>query len=177
MDKGLIQVYCGNGKGKTTAAIGQGVRAVGHGLKVIMIQFLKGNPTGEMESLKHLEPQFKLFRFERERDFFWNLSNSEKQDLVEDIQNGLNFARKVMDTRQCDVLILDEILGVLKNNLVDMEDFLDFIDNKPPEIEIILTGRNVPTEIMSRANYVSTIDDTKHPYQNEGVGARKGIEY
>ncbi|WP_105616224.1 cob(I)yrinic acid a,c-diamide adenosyltransferase [Vallitalea okinawensis] len=176
MDKGLIQVYCGKGKGKTTAAIGQGVRAVGHGYKVIMIQFLKGNPTGEMESLKNLEPHFKLFRFEKERDFFWNLTDEEKKDLSEDIKNGLNFARKVLDTRQCDVLILDEILGVIRNEIVPMDEVIDILDNKPAEIEVVLTGREVPEEIYQRANYVSTIEDTKHPFE-EGIGARKGIEY
>lgn len=176
MDKGLIQVYCGNGKGKTTAAIGQGVRAVGHGLKVIMIQFLKGNPTGEMETLKDLEPNFKLFRFERERDFFWNLSTEEKEELKIDLKNALNFARKVLDTRQCDILILDEILGALKNHMIDEKELLEIIDEKPSEIEIILTGRQLPDSIKMKADYVSTINDTKHPFE-QGIGARKGIEY
>lgn len=176
MDKGLIQVYCGNGKGKTTAAIGQGIRAVGHGLKVIMIQFLKGNPTGEMETLKNLEPHFKLFRFERERDFFWNLSSEEKEELKIDLKNALNFARKVLDTRQCDILILDELLGAIKNKLVDEDEIIQMIENKPEDVEVVITGRVLPDNLKHLADYVSTIDDTKHPF-TQGIGARKGIEY
>lgn len=174
--QGLIQVYCGEGKGKTTAAIGQGIRAVGQNLKVIMVQFLKSSFSGEMEALKQLEPEFKLFRFEKERDFFWNLTDTEKEDIKIEIENGINFVKKVLDTEECDVIILDEILGVLKNHLYPTEEFCKIIDDKPESIEMILTGRELPDIIAQRADYISTIQVIKHPIE-KGIQARQGIEY
>ena len=176
MKKGLIQVYCGNGKGKTTAAIGQGIRATGHGYKVIMIQFLKGRPTGELETLKRLEPEFKVFKFEKQTKFIFEMDEEQKKDLQSDIRNALNFARKVLDTRECDVLILDEILGVVENELLEEEELIKIINNKSEHIELILTGRVVPERIKSLADYISTIEETAHPFY-KGVAARKGIEY
>ncbi|TCK90617.1 cob(I)yrinic acid a,c-diamide adenosyltransferase [Natranaerovirga hydrolytica] len=176
MKKGLTQVYCGTGKGKTTAAIGQGVRATGHGLKVIMIQFLKGRPTGEVEALKNLEPEFKVFKFEKQKKFFFEMDEEQKADLKSDIKNALNFAKKVLDTKECDVLILDEILGVIENQLFTEDEIINLIENKSDEIELIITGRILPERIKSMADYISTIEETKHPFY-KGVTARKGIEY
>lgn len=176
LKKGLIQIYCGNGKGKTTAAIGQGIRALGHELKVIMIQFLKATPTGEVAILKKLEPDFKVFRFEKPRDFFWNLNEEQKKELKYEILNGINFAKKVLDTRECDMLILDEILGVVENHLLTEEEILALLEHKPDEMELILTGRIVPPNIAKKAHYISTINATKHPFE-QGISARQGIEY
>lgn len=176
MEMGLVQIYCGTGKGKTTAAIGQGIRAIGQGYKVIMVQFLKAAYTGEIDTLKKLEPDFKLFRFEKERGFFWNLGDDEKEELKKDIKNAMNFVNKVLDTKECEVLILDEVLGAVKNGLIKSEDICMLIDSKPDNIEIILTGRDVPEEIAKRANYISRIQAEKHP-MNQGIVARKGIEY
>ncbi|NMA83499.1 MAG: cob(I)yrinic acid a,c-diamide adenosyltransferase [Epulopiscium sp.] len=176
LDKGFIQVYCGTGKGKTTAAIGQGIRAVGHDLKVIMIQFLKSNPTGELQTLKKLEPDFKVFRFEKPRDFFWNLDEEQKNELKNEIQNGVNFAKKILDTRECDVLILDEILAVVENGLMEEEDLLHMLTLRPDDMEMILTGRILPQKIASKAHYISNIEAVKHPLQY-GLEAREGIEY
>jgi cob(I)alamin adenosyltransferase len=176
MDTGLIQVYCGEGKGKTTAAIGLGVRAIGSHLKVIMIQFLKNDDTGECRTLKRLEPQFKVFHFEKHRDFTWNLSDEEKEDLKIDIQTALKFARKVMDTGECDVLILDEILGAIAENLVPEEDVLALLTDKAQEIEIVLTGRKVPERLAALADYISEIHPNKHP-MDKGIAARQGIEF
>jgi cob(I)alamin adenosyltransferase len=173
---GLIQIYCGEGKGKTTAAIGQGIRAVGQEMKVIMIQFLKSSESGELKTLKRIEPDFKVFRFEKQRDFFWNLSEEEKEDLKDEIRNGINFAKKVLDTRDCDILILDEILGVIKNKLVEEKEICDLLDHKPENVEVILTGRQITEELKKRAHYVSEIKPEKHSMK-QGIGARKGIEY
>jgi cob(I)alamin adenosyltransferase len=176
MNLGLIQVYCGEGKGKTTAAIGQGIRAIGQSMKVIMIQFLKSSSTGELQTLKKLEPDFKVFRFEKPRDFFWNLTEEEKKELRTEIINGLNFAKKVLDTRECDILILDEILAVIENNLVAEKEICDLLDHKPEGIEIILTGRKLTQGIKERANYISEIQEERHP-MNQGIEARKGVEF
>lgn len=176
MEKGLVQVYCGEGKGKTTAAIGLGVRAIGGHLKVIMIQFLKNDDTGECKTLKGLEPAFKVFHFEKERGFTWTLSNEEKAELKIEIQTALKFAKKVMDTRECDVLILDEILNVITTGFITEEEVLALVEEKPEELELVLTGRYVPDQIAQKAHYISKIDPIKHP-MSEGVGAREGIEY
>ncbi len=176
MKQGLVQVYCGNGKGKSTAAIGLGIRAVGHGFKVIMIQFLKNDTTGEVKMLKTLEPQFKVFHFEKERGFVWTLDDSEKADLKQEICMAMKFAKKVLDTGECDILILDEILGAVETGFVQVEELLDLIQNKHEQVEVILTGRNVPDSIKDVADYVSCIEEVKHP-MNNGVEARKGIEF
>lgn len=176
MDLGLIQVYIGNGKGKSTAAIGQGIRAVGQDMKVIMIQFLKTSSTGEIQTLKKLEPDFKVFRFEKPRGFFWTLNEEEKKELKNEVMNGINFAKKVLDTQECDMLILDEILGVIENNLITEDEICRFLDNKPEGTEVILTGRRLPKRIKEKAHYISRIEEVKHPIHS-GIKARKGIEF
>ncbi|OON92712.1 MAG: cob(I)yrinic acid a,c-diamide adenosyltransferase [Epulopiscium sp. Nele67-Bin001] len=176
MSKRLIHVYCGNGKGKSTAAIGLGIRAIGSGLNVIMIQFLKNDSTGEVKMLNTLEPKFKVFHFEKPRGFVWTLDDEEKVELKKEIQTAMKFAKKVMDTGECDVLILDEILGVLENGFIDIEEMVEFLKNKNDNVEVVLTGRNVPDIIKDIAHYVSKIDEIKHP-MNEGIEARRGIEF
>lgn len=176
MKQGLIQVYCGPGKGKSTAAIGLGIRALGNNLKVIMIQFLKNDNTGECKMLKTLEPGFKVFHFEKERGFTWTLSEEEKAELAQEIHMALKFAKKVMDTGECDILILDEILGVLQLGFADLNEVLQLADDKPEFMELVLTGRQLPDELKERADYVSYIDAVKHPME-KGVRARAGIEF
>lgn len=176
MEKGLVQVYTGEGKGKTTAAIGQGIRAYGRGKTVYMVQFLKSSETGEITTLKKLEPGFRLFRFEKQRGFIWNLSREEVEELKVDIANAVSFVRDTLRNNCCDVLILDEIMAVLRNGLIEIKEVLDIIKNKPENVELILTGRNVPEELIEVADYVSQIDCIKHPFQ-KGITAREGIEY
>ena len=176
MEIGLIQVYCGEGKGKTTAAIGQGIRATGKGLKVIMIQFLKGGLSGELKTLSKLEPDFKVFRFEKARGFFNELTPTEKNELKMEISNAMKFARKVFDTKECELLILDEILGVVENQLVTEDELLTFLMSKPQGMELVLTGRKLPEAFKDHVDYISEIQSVKHPYE-KGIGAREGIEY
>ena len=176
MLKGMVQVYTGNGKGKTTAALGQGLRSVGRGLIVYMIQFLKSSDTGELYSCKKIGDNFKIFRFEKKRDFFWNLTEQEKLEVKEEVNVAFDFAKKVMQEKKCDVLILDEIMGVLSNHLIKEEELCQFIQNKPDNMELILTGRDAPQSIISLADYVSEIHSIKHP-MDKGIKARRGIEY
>lgn len=176
MEKGLIQVYTGDGKGKTTAALGQGIRACGRGLKVYMIQFLKSSDTGELNAIKRLEPQFMVFRFEKERGFIWTLNEHEIAELKDEIKEAFGFAKKVVSDKQCDVLILDEIMAAIGNGLIDAESVADLLEGKPSGMEIIMTGRNVPDRIKDLADYVSEVVMVKHPFE-KGIGARKGIEF
>lgn len=111
-EKGLTQIYCGPGKGKTSVAIGQAIRAVGYGKRAIVIQFLKGRATSRLDYLNAMEPEVRLFRFEKKDKFYEDLTDEEKKEENLNIRNGLNFARKVLLTEECDMLILDEILGV-----------------------------------------------------------------
>ncbi|MBE6022037.1 MAG: cob(I)yrinic acid a,c-diamide adenosyltransferase [Cellulosilyticum sp.] len=176
MENGLVQVYYGKGKGKTTSAIGLGIRALGNDYKVIMIQFLKNDMTGECKMIKDLEPNFKIFHFEKKRGFTWQLNDEEKQELKSETSNALKFASKVMDTGQCDVLILDEILNSLELGFVSEEDVCSLIDQKSDDVELVLTGRSLPESIAQRADYISCIENIKHP-MDRGIDARRGIEY
>ncbi len=176
LDKGYIQVYTGDGKGKTTAALGLGLRAVGNGLRVLMIQFLKGWSTGELAAIKGLEPNFKIIRFAETEKFIFQMSKDEKTTLKEKINDELKWLYKELDTNPCDLLILDEILGCIDTGLVDIRTLLDLINKKPGRMEIVLTGRNAPKDIIDRADLVTEMKPIKH-YMDKGVAARRGIEY
>ncbi len=176
LEKGYVQVYTGNGKGKTTAAVGQAIRAVGNGLKVYMLQFLKTHPTGELEVAKLIGEDFQIFRFESKKGFFWNLTEEERITLQEEVKEAYNFAMEVIKNNSCDVFILDEIMGVLWNKLLSEEEVIKLIDNKPVNMELILTGRNVPDSIKDRADLVTEMKEIKH-YMEQGVRVRAGIEF
>ena len=176
LKKGYVQIYTGNGKGKTTAALGLGLRAAGNNYRVFMVQFLKSGDTGELEGIERLKPYFQIFRFEKPRGFFWTLNDTEKKELKNEIREAFTFSEKVLKEGLCDILILDEVMGALKNQLISEEDILRIIDNKPENIELIMTGRNVPEAIIDRADLVTEMKDIKH-YFNNGVAAREGIEY
>ena len=176
LKKGYVQIYTGNGKGKTTAAVGLAVRAAGNGYNVFMVQFLKGSKTGEIESAKKMAPFFNIFRFEKKRGFFWTLNADEKVELKEDVQKAYEFCRKTLKEEKCDILIMDEVMGALSNNLISEQQLIELIDNKPDNIELVLTGRNAPKSIIHKANLVTEMKDIKH-YFNEGVPSREGIEF
>ena len=174
--RGYVQVYTGNGKGKTTAAVGQAVRSVGKGLKVYMLQFLKTDETGELEIAKLLGDKLQIFRFESKKGFFWNLNDEEKAILQTEVNTAYNFAMEVVKNNSCDVFILDEIMAILSNKLLTEQQVIDLIDNKPINMELILTGRNVPDSIIDKADLVTEMNCIKH-YMNKGVYAREGIEF
>lgn len=176
LNEGFVQIYTGNGKGKTTAAIGQGIRAYGNGLKVIMVQFLKSCKTGELNTVDELSDNFEIFRFEKRRGFVWTLSEEEKLEVKKEVKVAYDFILDVIENCKCDMLIIDEIMGVLKNKFLSVEDVLELIRKKPKNMEIIMTGRNVPEEIIEKANLVTEMKEIKH-YYKEGVPARKGVEF
>lgn len=176
LKNGYVQIYTGNGKGKTTAAVGLAVRAAGNGYNVFMVQFLKGGKTGELESAKKMAPFFTIYRFEKKRGFFWTLNAEEKIELKEEVQMGYKFCMEALKQEKCDILIMDEVMGALKNELISEEQLLELIDNKPENIELVLTGRDVPKAIIDKANLVTEMRDIKH-YFNDGVPSREGIEF
>ena len=172
MKLGLVQVYTGNGKGKTTAAIGQAIRACGHGLKVFMIQFMKGREYGELKLARGM----KNFTIEQYGlDTFVEKNNPTEEDL-ELAQNGLERARQVIMSGNYDIVILDEINVAIDYGLIKLDAVINLIKNKPKGVELILTGRYAPREIIRIADLVSEIKEVKHHY-TKGIKARKGIEY
>ncbi|AIS52036.1 Cob(I)yrinic acid a,c-diamide adenosyltransferase BtuR [Thermoanaerobacter kivui] len=175
MERGLIQVYTGDGKGKTTASIGLGIRAVGRGFKVYMVQFLKETDTGELHTLKNIE-NFKVFRFQSSDKFFWTLNEEEKKVLAKEMKKAYEFVVDVLENKKCDVLILDEIMAAIHSKMYTVEDVLKLIEIKPKEIELVLTGRSAPQEIIEKADLVTEMKAIKHPFER-GIPARYGIEY
>lgn len=174
--KGLVHIYTGNGKGKTTAAIGLGIRACGRGLKVLMVQFLKSAETGEMFAIKRLEPDFTLFRGTESRKFTWNMDEKELDEVKKEQKEIFDFAVSSACSGQLDLLILDEVLTVVNMKMIALEDVVDFLKSRPEKLEVALTGRNAPEELVMLADYVSNIGAVKHP-MDKGVKARKGIEF
>jgi cob(I)alamin adenosyltransferase len=173
MKKGLIQVYTGNGKGKTTAALGLALRAVGHELKVLVIQFMKGNINyGELESSKKLSPYLTITQMGRET--FVSRMNPDPID-VKLAQDGFVLAKRAVAEGKYDIVILDEINVVVDYGLIPLSDLLHLLDTKPNGVELILTGRNARPEILGKADLVTEMVEQKHYYRN-GVSAREGIE-
>ena len=175
MKEGYVQVYTGDGKGKTTAALGLGLRAVGGGFKVVMFQFLKGAPTGELESTPLLAERFKIIRLAESKKFFGSMKEEEKAELKIKLQEEVKQVRRVIEEGSCDILILDEVMAAIHGNLLSVKVVCDLIDARPPTMEMILTGRNAPDEILKRADLVTEMRCIKH-YMDKGVPARKGIE-
>jgi len=176
LKNGYVQIYTGNGKGKTTAAVGLATRAAGNGYNVFMVQFLKGSKTGEIEAAKKMAPFFNIFRFEKKRGFFWTLNSEEKSELKVEVQKAYEFCMEALQEQKCDILIMDEVMGALNNELISEKQLLELIDRKPDNIELILTGRDAPTAVIDKANLVTEMKDIKH-YFKEGVQSREGIEF
>jgi cob(I)alamin adenosyltransferase len=173
MEKGLIQVYTGNGKGKTTAALGVALRAVGHGLKVLVIQFMKGNINyGELEASKKLSPYLTIKQMGRET--FVSKTNPDPVD-IRLAQDGFALAKKAIADEEYDIVILDEINVATDYGLIPLSDLLHLLDTKPSTVELILTGRNARPKILEKADLVTDMVERKHYYKN-GVSARDGIE-
>ena len=161
MNQGSIIVYYGDGKGKSSSAIGHAICAAGEGASVVIIQFLKGNHHKQMEYLKRLEPEVRLFSFEKNAEFFAELSEEQKQEEIINIKNGLNFAKKVLVTGESTILVLDEILGLLEREIISIEDIKVLIDAKDEETELILTGTEMNEALMQYVDAVYEIKSIK----------------
>lgn len=159
--EGRVEVYCGQGRGKTSCAIGQCVKAAGQAKQVIIVQFLKGKETEELGFFKRLEPEVQLFRFEKYDKQYQDLSEEEKKDQDHFIYNGLKYAHKVIDTRQCDVVVLDEILGLLDLGLLKSEELIELIRDIGEDQQIIMTGRQIPDELIEHIDAVYCISTIK----------------
>lgn len=161
MNKKIVQVYCGTGKGKTTAAVGQCIRAASMGYEVIIIQFLKGKDAEEFSFLSKLEPDIKLFRFEKEEEFYSELTEERQNEEKENIINGFNFARKVIETGGCDVLVLDEVLGLIELGIITTEDVVKLIQLRDDYVRLVMTGQKLSDELAEYVDIISEIRPIK----------------
>ncbi len=175
MNKGLIIVFTGNGKGKTTAAIGQAMRAVGQGLKILMLQFIKGTWNyGELESIKRLGPDFKIKPLGK--GFVRSNSKLSENEAKENVTQSWNQARNEILSDEYDMVILDEVNYVISYGLLPVEEVLTLFEEKPDRLHLILTGRDVHKSIVEKADLVTEMKEVKHQY-SKGIKAQKGIEF
>ncbi|MBI3753745.1 MAG: cob(I)yrinic acid a,c-diamide adenosyltransferase [Deltaproteobacteria bacterium] len=176
MQKGLIHIYTGEGKGKTTAAIGLAVRAAGQGQRVLFVQFFKVDdaPSGEKEIFKNI-PQIELLRSNVRHPIFTKEKTDEKS-VQKSIIETFELVKQKVDENNINLLVLDEINSVLSGGWLDVNSMIDFLENRPEGLEVVLTGRDAPVELVKMADYITEMLKIKHPFDN-GVKARKGIEY
>jgi cob(I)alamin adenosyltransferase len=167
----MIHVYTGDGKGKTTAALGLAIRAAGRGKKVVIVQFMKGADTGELRSLSLL-PNITVLRYKKSLGFFNSADAEARRQMIEDNNSSLAEALNM----PWDMLVLDEVFSAYALKALDTKTIDDLVFNQTGERELVLTGRNAPQRFIDAADYVSEIRKIKHPY-DLGVKAREGIEY
>jgi len=168
--KGYIHIYTGNGKGKTTAALGLSLRAIFAGKKVFFGQFIKGMDYSELESQRYL-PNFKIQQFGR--DCF--IYNNPTDEDIRMAKEGLEICKRILNSHEYDIVVLDEINIATYYRLLDPDDIIDILKNREPKIEVILTGRYADEKIIEFADLVTEMKEIKH-YYYKGVEARKGIE-
>jgi len=173
LKQGFVQIYTGNGKGKSTAAIGQAVRAAGFGLKTYIAQFMKEYPYNELISLKHLSEWITIEQFGGD-EFVYKKEPPGKEELAK-AKRGLESAREKMLSSDFDIIILDEAIVAIYFKLIRTEELIEFIKIKPVGVELILTGRYCPEELIELADLVTEMKEVKHYYQ-KGITSRRGIE-
>ncbi len=161
MSNGYTQVFCGHGDGKSSAAIGKGLVGACLGKKVIIVQFLKGKIGNEIQLFAKLEPEVKLFRFEKSDESFDSLSEGDQAEEIKNIKNGINFAKKVLATKECDILILDEVVGLADEGIITVEEITSVINSKSSDAILIMSGQNMPEELEEHVDYISTIESKK----------------
>ena len=172
--KGLVLINTGSGKGKTTAAFGLALRALGQGFKVLILQFMKGRANiGEIKALSHINLPLEIKQYGRA--VFFKSRACEPIDIYLATKGLAEFCEAMANGRY-DLIILDEIMVAIDFGLLNREDVKNAITQKPPELHLILTGRNAPTQLIEIADLVTEMQAIKHPY-SQGIAAQKGIEY
>ncbi|MEZ6174949.1 MAG: cob(I)yrinic acid a,c-diamide adenosyltransferase [Candidatus Scalinduaceae bacterium] len=175
VSKGLLIIYTGNGKGKTTAAIGSAMRAVGQGFSVLMLQFIKGAwKYGELESVKRLQPDFEILALGK--GFVGSNSKLDDSEVKENISKSWERAKSAILSDRYDMIILDEINYVIGYGLLPVEEVLTVLGKRPDRLHIVMTGRDVHERVIEKADLVTEMREIKHPY-SKGVKAQKGIEF
>ena len=170
--KGYVHLYTGNGKGKTTAALGLALRAAGAGLKIFIAQFAKGSGTSELESLKRFSGQITIKQFGGRSFIKRNPSNVDCARAAK----GMAAVKKVIEKGRYDMVVLDEMCGACRYKLIPVKEALAMIEKRPPWVEVVVTGRDAPKKLRAAADLVTEMRERKH-YYSKGVKARKGIEF
>ena len=173
MTKGLIHIYCGDGKGKTTAAVGLAIRCASAGKKVLFAQFLKNGHSSEIHVLKTIEG-IQTFHCHTVSGLFSRMSAEQQQIAKKDYSNF--FTTLLSYAKDFDVFILDECISASNHGVIDSSQLIDFLIHKPDHLEVVLTGRNPMPELLECADYITEMKKQKHPY-DQGIPARKGIEF
>ena len=170
-----LHIYCGDGKGKTSAAIGLAVRAAGRGKQVLIARFLKTEDSGEVEVLRQI-PGIRVLPLTRSFGFYRQMSDAQRQEAAVYYQELFHTAWSEAEAGRADILILDEILAAVRYQLVDEEELAERIRRRPDGLELVLTGRNPSEKLLELADYISEIRAVRHPY-SRGLAMREGIEY
>lgn len=157
MSKRIVQAFFGSGKGKTSAAVGQCIRAAGLGYSAIIIQFLKGNDVEEFSFLSKLEPEIKLFRFDKNKASYCDLTEEQKKEERQNVINGFHFAKKVIETGECEVLVLDEVLGMVDLGIITTDDIIELIELRDDYVRLVLTGNELPDKLLPYVDIISEI--------------------
>ena len=173
--KSLVHIYCGDGKGKTTAATGLAVRMAGYGKKVLFARFLKNENSGELKILDRI-PEIEVMHLSRSFGFYNKLNEQEKEEWKQTYKELWKKIKEKVKNGSYDLLVMDEFLHAIRYDLVTEEEILKFLDERSPDLEVVMTGRDPSERLIDAADYVSEINKIKHPY-DEGIMARKGIEY
>ena len=173
LKEGLIQIYFGRGKGKTTAALGQGFRATGHGFKVYLIQFMKGNTMyGEVDAIKNTS-NFEIRQFGTK-----DLIEIPREIDLEEGKKAIEFAREIIKSDEYDIVILDEVGVAIEMGVVDVEEVMKLLEIKPEKVELVLTGgQKMHPKLKEKADLLTEMRMIKHYYSSKGITARYGIEY
>lgn len=152
MSKGIVRIYYGEGHGKSTAALGTAIREASHGKSATVISFLKEKSEDSEELLKKLEPELKFFRFEKSESSFDELTEEEKEKEIMNLKMGYNYSKKVISTSGCDIVVLDEVLGLISQNIISEEEFLELVEAIPEDMVVICTGRKVTDRMRECAD-------------------------
>ncbi len=158
MRKGHVYMYYGMGKGKTTLAIGQGMRAVSEGMSVVMVQFLDYNNNKENLILKRLEPDFRVFRFEKNRD---KIEPEDHGEIKNEVKTSLNFSKKILETGECEMLILDGVLNAIKDGYIEECELIEALERRSGYMDVIITGTDKCLGIVNHADYIFSINIEK----------------
>lgn len=175
MKKGLLHIYCGDGKGKTTAATGLAVRAAGSGMKVLFARFLKDENSAELEILESI-PNIEVLNPDKSYGFYWTLGEDEKAALKETYRQFWNKIVSKCTEKNYEMLVMDEFMAAYQYELMERKEALEFLAGRPEGLEVVLTGRDPSEELLELADYVSEIRKIKHPF-DKNIQARKGIEF
>lgn len=171
--KGRLHIYCGDGKGKTTAAVGLAVRAAGYGMKVLFCQCMKDGTSSEVEMLKKLGIRYCCCR--EHFGFFWNMTEEQKKQAADAYTYLFEDVTREAEEEGYDLLIIDEFMSAYNHGMIDQKEAIDFLLHRPEGLEVILTGREPGEELLRIADYVTEMKKVKHPFDT-GVPARRGIE-